>query len=155
MLCLLEERVWSELLSVFEFIEKRWRARGVSRGGLLSVTSFSKPGRNALKKAFRTKLTTVCHILVRCCSRRHHKTRKFLRSGQNCPDSKTRRVYSYMYAFFHLTEEALMVSMPKAVGVMSCGFLLCPGLFNAAQADNAASANDEMKADQSDRMVRK
>lgn len=34
---------------------------------------------------------------------------------------------------------------------MSCGFLLCLGLSNAAQADNAVSAADEMKADQSDR----
>ncbi len=44
-----------------------------------------------------------------------------------------------------------MVSIPKVVGVMSCGFLLCLGLSHAAQADNAASAQDEMKADQSDR----
>ena len=44
-----------------------------------------------------------------------------------------------------------MVSLLKVVGVMSCGFLLCLGLSNAAQAGNAASAQDEMKADQSDR----
>ena len=44
-----------------------------------------------------------------------------------------------------------MVSLLKVVGVMSCGFLLCLGLSPAAQADNAASAQDEMKADQSDR----
>jgi hypothetical protein len=44
-----------------------------------------------------------------------------------------------------------MVSIPKVVGVLSCGFLLCLGLSNVAQADNAASAQDEMKADQSDR----
>ena len=44
-----------------------------------------------------------------------------------------------------------MVSIPKVVGVMSCGFLLCLGLSHAAQAENAASAQDEMKADQSDR----
>jgi hypothetical protein len=44
-----------------------------------------------------------------------------------------------------------MVSIPKVVGVLSCGFLLCIGLSNVAQADNAASAQDEMKADQSDR----
>jgi hypothetical protein len=44
-----------------------------------------------------------------------------------------------------------MVSNSKIVGVMSCGFLLCLGLSNAAQAGNAASAQDEMKADQSDR----
>ena len=44
-----------------------------------------------------------------------------------------------------------MVSIPKIVGVMSCSFLLCLGLSNAARADNAVSAVDEMKADQSDR----
>jgi len=44
-----------------------------------------------------------------------------------------------------------MVSLPKVISVMSCGFLLCLGLSNAAQADNAASVQDEMKADQSDR----
>ena len=44
-----------------------------------------------------------------------------------------------------------MVSIPKVVGVLSCGFLLCIGLSNVAQADNGASAQDEMKADQSDR----
>ena len=43
-----------------------------------------------------------------------------------------------------------MVSIPKVVGLMSCGFLLCLGLSNAAQAGNAASAADEMKAGQSD-----
>jgi hypothetical protein len=44
-----------------------------------------------------------------------------------------------------------MVSISKIVGVMSCGFLLCLGLSNAAQAGNAAPTRDEMKADQSDR----
>lgn len=44
-----------------------------------------------------------------------------------------------------------MGSIPKIVGVMSCSFLLCLGLTNAAQADNAPSAADKMKADQSDR----
>jgi hypothetical protein len=44
-----------------------------------------------------------------------------------------------------------MVSIPKAVGVLSCGFLLCLGLSNAAQADYAASAADKLKADQTDR----
>jgi hypothetical protein len=39
----------------------------------------------------------------------------------------------------------------KAVGFLLCGFLLCLGLSNAAQADNAASAADKLKADQSDR----
>ena len=44
-----------------------------------------------------------------------------------------------------------MVSIPKVVGVMSCGFLLCLGLSHAAQAGDAAPTTDEMKADQSDR----
>ena len=43
-----------------------------------------------------------------------------------------------------------MVSIPKVVGVLSCSFLLCLGLSHAAQADNVASAADEMNADQSD-----
>ena len=43
-----------------------------------------------------------------------------------------------------------MVSIPKIVGVLSCGFLLCLGLSNAAHAGNAASAQDEMKTDQPD-----
>ena len=38
-----------------------------------------------------------------------------------------------------------MVSILKVVGLMSCGFLLCLGL------SNAASAADEMKAGQSDK----
>jgi hypothetical protein len=38
-----------------------------------------------------------------------------------------------------------MVSIPKVVGLMSCAFLLCLGL------SNAASAADDMKAGQSDR----
>ncbi len=41
-----------------------------------------------------------------------------------------------------------MVSIPKIVGVISCGFLLSLGLSHAAQADNVASAADELKADQ-------
>ena len=40
-----------------------------------------------------------------------------------------------------------MVSIPKVVGVLSCGFLLCLGLSAAAQAENA---QDEMKAAQPD-----
>ncbi|HYM89737.1 MAG TPA: hypothetical protein VES92_11555 [Nitrospiraceae bacterium] len=43
-----------------------------------------------------------------------------------------------------------MVSIPKVVSVLSCGFLLCLGLSAAAQAENAASAQDEMKAAQPD-----
>ena len=51
-----------------------------------------------------------------------------------------------------------MVSVSKMIGVMSCSALLCLGLAHTAQADNAATAADdmkpdqaEMKADQSDR----
>ena len=44
-----------------------------------------------------------------------------------------------------------MVSLPKVIGVLSCGFLLCLGLSLSAQAGNAAPTTDEMKADQSDR----
>jgi hypothetical protein len=42
-----------------------------------------------------------------------------------------------------LTEEVTMVAIPKIVGVMSSGFLLCLGL-----SGNAASAADGMKAGQ-------
>jgi hypothetical protein len=44
-----------------------------------------------------------------------------------------------------------MVSIPKTIGALSCGFLLCLGLSYAAQADYAASATDKLKTDQSDR----
>jgi len=40
-----------------------------------------------------------------------------------------------------------MVAIPKVVGVLSCGFLLCLGLSNAAQAGNAPGASDVMKTD--------
>ena len=44
-----------------------------------------------------------------------------------------------------------MVSIHKVIGVMSCSVLLCLGLSNTAQADNAAPVQEEMKADQTDR----
>ncbi|HEV8328435.1 MAG TPA: hypothetical protein VGQ08_13220 [Nitrospiraceae bacterium] len=45
-----------------------------------------------------------------------------------------------------------MVSIPKVVGVLSCGLLLCLGLSNAAQAEHAPAPSDVMKTDaQSDR----
>jgi hypothetical protein len=53
--------------------------------------------------------------------------------------------------FLDLTKEALMLPIPKVIGVLSCGFLLCLGLSHAAQAENAAPTTEEMKADQSDR----
>jgi hypothetical protein len=54
--------------------------------------------------------------------------------------------------FLHLTEEAFMVSIPKIVGVLSCGFLLGLGLSNAVQAEHAPAPSDLMKTDaQSDR----
>ena len=42
-----------------------------------------------------------------------------------------------------------MISIPKIVGTLSCSFLLCVGLSHTAQADDAASAQDKMKAEQS------
>ena len=39
-----------------------------------------------------------------------------------------------------------MVSTPKIIGLMSCGFLLCLGLSNTAQAENAAPAVEGEKA---------
>jgi uncharacterized membrane protein YcgQ (UPF0703/DUF1980 family) len=45
-----------------------------------------------------------------------------------------------------------MVSIPKIVGVLSCGFLLCLGLSTAAQAEHAPAPSDVMKTDaQTDR----
>ena len=45
-----------------------------------------------------------------------------------------------------------MVSIPKVVGVLSCSFLLCLGLSNAAQAELVPGASDVMKTDsQTDR----
>ena len=40
-----------------------------------------------------------------------------------------------------------MVSISKVVGVLSCGFLLCLGLSNAAQAEHAPAPSDLMKTD--------
>jgi hypothetical protein len=40
-----------------------------------------------------------------------------------------------------------MVFIPKVVGVLSCGFLLCLGLSNAAQAEHAPAPSDLMKTD--------
>jgi hypothetical protein len=40
-----------------------------------------------------------------------------------------------------LTEEAFMVSIPKVVGVLSCGVLLCLGLFQAAHAAEEGGAS--------------
>jgi hypothetical protein len=54
-----------------------------------------------------------------------------------------RAYHSRMY----LTEEASMVSIPKVIGVLSCGFLLCLGLSNAAQAEHPPSPSDVMKTD--------
>ena len=41
-----------------------------------------------------------------------------------------------------------MRSVPKVVGVLSCGFLLCLGLSTVGKAGNAAAAADDMNADQ-------
>ena len=40
-----------------------------------------------------------------------------------------------------------MVSISKVVGILSCGFLLCLGLSNAAQAEHAPGPSDVMKTD--------
>ena len=40
-----------------------------------------------------------------------------------------------------------MVTIPKTVGLMLSGFLLCLGLSSTAQADNKPSASDVMKTD--------
>jgi len=40
-----------------------------------------------------------------------------------------------------------MVSIPKIVGVLLCGLLLCLGLSNAAQAKHSPSSSDVMKTD--------
>ena len=40
-----------------------------------------------------------------------------------------------------------MVSIQKVVSVLSCGFLLCLGLSNAAQAEHTPAASDVMKTD--------
>ena len=40
-----------------------------------------------------------------------------------------------------------MVSISKVVGVLSCGFLLCLGLSNAAQAEHPPAPSDVMKTD--------
>ncbi len=40
-----------------------------------------------------------------------------------------------------------MVSISKVVGVLSCGFLLCLGMSNAAQAEHAPAPSDVMKTD--------
>ena len=45
-----------------------------------------------------------------------------------------------------------MVSIPKIIGVLSCGFLLSLGLSNAVQAEHAPAPSDVMKTDsQTDR----
>ena len=41
-----------------------------------------------------------------------------------------------------------MVPIPKIVGAMSCGFLLCPGLFNAAHAEHSPSPSNVMKTNE-------
>lgn len=40
-----------------------------------------------------------------------------------------------------------MVSIPKIVGILLCGLLLCLGLSNAAQAEHSPSSSDVMKTD--------
>ncbi len=40
-----------------------------------------------------------------------------------------------------------MVSIPKLVGILLCGLLLCVGLPNATQAEHSPSSSDVMKTD--------
>ena len=40
-----------------------------------------------------------------------------------------------------------MVAIPKIVGVLTCGLLLCFGLSNAAQAEHSPAPSDVMKTD--------
>ena len=40
-----------------------------------------------------------------------------------------------------------MVAIPKVVGVLSCGFVLCLGLSNATQAEHTPAPSDVMKTD--------
>ncbi|MGH7183690.1 MAG: hypothetical protein ACREJN_17175, partial [Nitrospiraceae bacterium] len=42
------------------------------------------------------------------------------------------------------------VSIPKVVGILSCGFLLCLGLSDAVQAEHAPSPSDVMKTNRVD-----
>ena len=44
-----------------------------------------------------------------------------------------------------------MVSIPKVVGLMSCGFLLCLGLSTATQADEMKGGPDSKKGEQAGR----
>ena len=44
-----------------------------------------------------------------------------------------------------------MVSIPKVVGVLSCGFLLCFGLSTATQADEMKGGQDSRKGEQAGR----
>ena len=43
-----------------------------------------------------------------------------------------------------------MASIPKIVGVMSCGLMLCFGLSNAVQAEHKPAPSDVMKTDAQD-----
>jgi len=43
-----------------------------------------------------------------------------------------------------------MISIPKLVGLMSCGFLLCLGLSNPVRAEHTPSPSDLMKTDRVD-----
>ena len=49
-----------------------------------------------------------------------------------------------------ITKEALMLTTPKVIGLMSCGFLLCLGLSSVAQAGNMDSSAELNTAGQSD-----
>jgi hypothetical protein len=74
-----------------------------------------------------------------------------------CVDrARTRLGYkncSNIKAIISISQRRLpMVSIPKIVGVLSCGFLLCLGLSHTAQAEHPPAPSDVMKTDsQTDR----
>ena len=53
-----------------------------------------------------------------------------------------RRIRMVGLSHGQLSEEAVMISIPKVVGLMSCGFLLRLGLSNTAQSGQPASSAD-------------
>ena len=70
------------------------------------------------------------------------------RTDQNCSAGRvSERILLHEYVLSILTEEAPMIAISKAVGVLSCSFLLCLGLSNAVQAEHAPGPSDVMKTD--------
>ena len=59
--------------------------------------------------------------------------------------ARLRRAYRYIIYVHILPRRLPWYSFLKSSGSWLCGFLLCLGLSNAAQADDAASAADEIE----------